>query len=68
MMHRIGSAFNIIIFFGFILFALGVFIYVVNMLSSLGFSPEIFVVVVGILLIVFGVAGARVFSSLQLTQ
>lgn len=67
-MHRIGSAFNIIIFFGFILFALGVFLYIINLLSGLGLSPEIFVVAVGALLIIFGVTGARIFSSLQLTQ
>lgn len=67
-MQRIGSAFNVIIFFGFILFALGVFLYVMNLLSHLGLSVEMFVIALGVLLLVFGVAGARVFSSLQLIQ
>lgn len=68
MMQKVSSSFSAIIFFGFMLFAIGVFLYVVNLLSRLRLSSEILVITIGFLVLLFGVAGARVFSSLQLSQ
>jgi len=67
-MQKIGLAFNAVILLGFTLFALGVVLYVINLLSHLRLNLEMLVIALGILLLIFGVAGARIFSSLQLTQ
>jgi hypothetical protein len=68
MMQKVSSSFSAIIFFGFMLFAVGVFFYVLSLVSQLGLSPEILIIILGILLLIFGVTGARMFSSLQLAQ
>lgn len=65
---RISSAFNAAIFIGFLMIAAGTLIYVANLLARYTSSSELLLIGLGILILAFGLAAARLFSSLELSR